>query len=112
MEVVSGSAPFGSDTRTRVLILLQLLGSSYARELARLLDVSLSTVQKAVASLDRDDLVAAQPVGRARLYRINPRYFARRELEAYLRRLTPAFPDLETAASSLRRRPRRQGKPL
>lgn len=72
----------------------------------------MSVAQKALATLERDDLVVAQAVGRARLYRINPGYFARRELEAYLGRLTPAFPDLENAASTLRRRPRRLGKPL
>jgi DNA-binding transcriptional ArsR family regulator len=112
MEVIMKPAPFGSASRTRILILLGLLGSSHARELARLLGTSLSVAQKALASLERDDLIAAQTVGRARLYRINPRYFARRELEAYVRRLMPAFHDLERVASSVRRRPRRVGKPL
>ncbi|MEZ5316582.1 MAG: winged helix-turn-helix domain-containing protein [Vicinamibacterales bacterium] len=112
MEVIPRPAPFGSATRTRALVLLQLLGSSYARELARLLGVSVSVAQKALASLERDDLVAAQAVGRTRVYRLNPRYFARGELEAYLRRLVAAFPDLDAAATRLRRRPRKAGKPL
>ena len=111
MEVIRRPAPFGSVTRTRTLVLLQLLGSSYARELARLLGVSVSVVQKALASLERDDLVAAQSVGRTRVYRLNPRSFARRELELYLRRLVEAFPDLD-AAAGFRRRPRKSGKPL
>jgi DNA-binding transcriptional ArsR family regulator len=111
MEVMQTPAPFGSATRTRTLVLLQLLGSSYARELARLLRISVSVAQKALASLERDDLVAAQAVGRTRVYRLNPRYFARRELDAYFGRLTAAFPDLEAAATSLRRRPRKAGKP-
>jgi DNA-binding transcriptional ArsR family regulator len=93
-------------------VLLQLLGSSYARELARVLGVSVSVAQKALATLERDELIAAQAVGRARVYRLNPRYFARNELGAYLRRLQQAFPDLEFASAQLRRRPRRTGKPL
>jgi len=112
MEVTSRTAPFGSGTRTRVLILLQLLSTSYPRELARLLHTSVSVVQKALVGLERDGLVAAQTLGGLRLYRINPRYFARTELTAYLTRLADASPDLERAAQSVRRRPRRTGKPL
>lgn len=112
MAVMLRSAPFGSETRTRALLLLWLLGSSYARELARLLNRPLSVVQKALAALERDGLVAAQTLGRTRLYRINPRYFARTELEAFLSRLTDADPDLSATAATVRRRPRMTGKPL
>jgi len=112
MEVSLSAAPFGSPTRTRALILLALLGSSYPRELARLLDQAVSVVQKALRSLERDGLVAAQTVGRMRMYRVNPRYFARQELDAYLRKLTAAQPDLDRRAATLRRRPRASGKPL
>ena len=112
MEVIYGPTPFGTDTRTRLLLLLRLLGSSYPREFARLLAQSLSVVQKALVSLERDDLVAVQSVGRTRLYRLNPRYFAKAELEAYLARLAAAYPDLQATAAAVRRRPRRTGKPV
>ena len=112
MKVMSRGAPFGSDTRTRVLVLLARLQSSYARELARLLDRPLSVVQKALASLERDGLVAAQTLGRIRLFRLNPAYFARPELERLLVRLADADPDVDRLAASVRRRPRRAGKPL
>lgn len=110
MEVIAQAVPFGSATRTRVLILLKLLGSSYARELARLQETSVSVVQKALISLERDGLVAAQTLGRLRLYRINPRYFALTELDAYVQKLSDAAPQLERAAATIRRRPRRTGK--
>ncbi len=112
MEVKRRSTPFGTDVRTRVLLLLRILGSSYPRELSRLLSRSVSVVQKALRGLERDTLVAAQAVGRTRAFRLNPRYFALKELDAYLARLADADPELFRRAASLRRRPRMTGKPL
>jgi DNA-binding MarR family transcriptional regulator len=58
MMVINTSSPFGRRARTRTLLALHLMQESYARELARLLDLSLSGVQKALESLERDGLVA------------------------------------------------------
>src|SRR3990172_3310268 len=110
MKVYDRSSPFGSRTRTRVLLAFQLLTETYARELARLLELSLSTVQKALQSLERDGLVAGRTVGRTRLYRLNPRAFARRELGRYLERLLESEAELHERAAGLRRRARRTGK--
>jgi len=112
MKVIDTSSPFGSSARTRVLLALQLLTESYARELARLLEISLSSVQKALHSLERDGLVGDRAAGRTRLYRVNPRHHARRELERYLERLLEPESTLRSRASELRRRPRRAGKLL
>jgi len=112
MQVVSRSSPFGGPTRTRVLLAIRLLGDSYARELARLLEVPLSGAQRALRSLERDGLIAGRAMGRTRLYRLDPRYFAHRELDRYLERLVEPERDLERRAAALRRRPRRAGKPL
>jgi DNA-binding transcriptional ArsR family regulator len=112
MTVLGASSPFGSRTRTRVLMVLLLLGESYARELSRVLEGPLSSVQAAIRSLERDGLVAGRAVGRTRLYRIDPRYFARKPLEAYLDRLLSAEEALTTRVEGLRRRPRRTGKPV
>src|SRR5689334_18414583 len=99
MEVFGLSAPFGQ-TRTRVLVLLSLLGSSYPRELSRLLDQHLSVIQKALAGLERDGVVAAQTLGRTRLFRINPRYFAYRELSALIERFADVDKDLRRRAAT------------
>lgn len=88
------------------------MGESYARELARLLGLSLSTIQKALVSLERDTLVVGRAVGRTRLFRLNPRCYARPELERYLDRLLELDPRLSAKVSELRRRPRRTGKPM
>lgn len=112
MKVKVQGSPFGSLTRTRVLIGLSLLGTSYQRELSRLLATSPSVAQKALASLERDGLISGRLMGRTRTYTLNPRYFARTELDALLRRLAEADPELQARAAGIRRRPRRAGKPL
>ena len=106
------SSPFGSGTRTRVLLVLYLVGESYARELSRLLGASLSGVQKALQSLEADGLVAGRAVGRTRVFQLEPRYFARDALKQFLRRLCEPETALQREVAALRRRPRRTGKPL
>ena len=109
--MVDSSSPFGGQARTRLLLALRLLDESYPRELARLLDRPLSGIQSAILGLERDGLVAVRPAGRTRLVRVNPRYFAREELQRYLLKLAEADPDLQARVAALRRRPRRPGKP-
>ena len=106
------SSPFGGASRTDVLVALGLLSESHARELAPLLQRSLTGVQMALRRLERDGLIAARTAGRTRLYRLNPRYFALRELSQYLRRLAEPERELRNRIGALRRRPRRSGKPL
>lgn len=106
------SNPFGGTARTRVLVALQLLEESYPRELARILGTSLSGVQTALRGLERDGIVAGRSVGRTRLFRFEPRYFALRELRTYLARLSVNEPTLVRGVQQLRRRPRRTGKPM
>ena len=112
MEVIATSSPFGSRARTRVLLTVQLLTETYARELARLLESSLSGVQKALRSLERDGLIGGRAAGRTRFYRLNPRAPARKELERYLERLLEPEAELRARTAGLRRRPRRAGKPI
>ena len=109
--LVGRSAPFGGLTRTRVLLALVLLPESYPRELARILGSANSGVQQALRSLEKDGLVAGRSVGRTRLFCLDPRYFAARELLSYLNRLASAEPALRESAAAMRRRPRRTGKP-
>jgi DNA-binding transcriptional ArsR family regulator len=89
-----------------------LLDEGYARELARLLELPLSVVQRALRSLEGDGLVAARAAGRTRLFRLDPRYFARAELAALLSRLSNADIELKRQVEAMRRRPRKTGKPL
>ena len=95
-----------------MLLALALLPDSYARELARVLGMPLSGVQRALQGLEQDGMVAMRAVGRTRLCRLDPRYFARADLRRYLLRLAEPETELRRRLASLRRRPRRTGKPL
>jgi hypothetical protein len=46
------------------------------------------------------------------MFTLNPRFFAKRELQALLLRLANADTELQRAVAELRRRPRRTGKPV
>ena len=107
MGVKVGSSPFGGTARTRALLALRLLSESYPRELARVLDMPFSSVQKALASLEKDGLVAARALGRTRVFKLDPRYFAHDDLQRFLLRLTGPERELRARVSALRRRPRR-----
>jgi DNA-binding transcriptional ArsR family regulator len=85
---------------------------SYPREIARILQRPVSGVRKALASLEKDGLVAGRIRGRVRLVRLSPRYFAQRELKDYLGRLTEPETELRTRIARLRLRPRNVGKRL
>ena len=110
--MVTYGSPFGGAARTRTLVALRLMGASYSRELARVLGSALSGVQAALRGLERDGLVAGRAMGRTRVYELNPRYFAKSELAAFLDKLGTADVELRRQLDALRRRPRRSAKPL
>ena len=112
MVVKTLSSPFGGLVRTRTMIALRLLGSSFPRELSRVLVTPVSAVSRALAGLERDALVAGRLVGRTRVCTLNPAYFAKHQLDAYLSRLADADHELREQTDRLRRRPWRAGKPL
>lgn len=106
-----GLRTFGLALRTGILVLTAGLGDSYPSELARLLGVRTSVVQRAVKELEYEGLLATQPRIGIRRVTIDPRRFGAKELIAYLERLAAA-PPYSTILDAYRRRPRRQGKPL
>lgn len=98
------SSPFGSQTRTRALFAFALMTETYPRELTRVLDAPLFAVQKALMSLERDGLVSSRVLGRTRLYGLNPRYIASRELREYLERLSGRDFELRRRIAAVRGR--------
>jgi len=103
---------FGSVLRTEILVILALSGESYPRELARMLSASLSATQLAVNMLELTGVIASRLRGKVRLVELNPKHFCRDELYALLLRLSNGYPHLIELAGTIRRRPRRAGKPL
>src|SRR6266566_4093498 len=101
MKVMVSSSPFGSASRTLVLLALRLLSASYPRELSRVLGVPLSAVQRALLGLERDGLVVARSVGRTRVFEINRRYFAFDDLQRFLARLAEPEAELHRSVEAL-----------
>jgi alpha-D-ribose 1-methylphosphonate 5-triphosphate synthase subunit PhnI len=112
IENFSTNRLFGSSRRTEVLLGIALLEETYARELARVLQAPLLSVQRIVDALDREGVIATRLIGQQRRVTLNPKYFARKELEQLLRRLAQGDQRLLDAVGGMRRRPRRKGKPL
>ena len=103
---------FGSPSRSKVLTLVALLDETYPRELARLADLPLASVQRMVNDLEREGVLASRVVGANRQVRLNPRFYGAGELRSLLLKYAKRDPALEGRVSKLRRRPRRAGKPL
>ncbi len=102
MLLIATSSPFGSRSRSRILIALRFLDYSYPRALARLLDIPIFAVRKALAALERDGLVCATAVGRTRVYRLDEAYHAHAELASYLSRLADLDDDLRARLATTR----------
>jgi len=109
------SSPFGSRSRTRILLALSDLEFSYPRALARRLDSPIFAVRKALEGLERDGLVSSRLVGRTRVYTLDSSYVAFKELAAYLGRLARADAEAaapeEAATEEVRPRPQFPGSP-
>ena len=106
-----GPRLFGTQTRTAILVALRLLEASYASELAALLGAGLFNVQRVLASLEAEGVVACRSIGRTRQVTLNPCYFAHAQLAALLWELGVHNDGLQRALAARRRRPRRAGKP-
>lgn len=106
------STLFGTENRSRVLIALRLLEQSWASELSALLGLRLFVVQTALRSLELEGALVSQLVGRSRVFSLNPRYVAARELSELLWKLGSLDVDLQQQLAERRRRPRRSGKEL
>ena len=103
---------FGTTTRTSTLLVVHMLGESHASEIAQVLGRSLSRIQSALDSLERTGIVVGAEEGKARRVRINPRYFAVKELKVLLDKLGESDVELQQRLADRRRRPRRVGKEL
>jgi DNA-binding IclR family transcriptional regulator len=103
---------FGSPLRSRVLVLIAALGETYPAEIARLLKAPRFSVQRIVDDLENERLIATRLWGNERRVTLQPASVGAKELQAYLRKLADGYPEFREITDSLRRRPRRRGKPL
>jgi hypothetical protein len=109
---MEGLKLFGSPTRTRVVVMAVALRETYPRELARLADAPLISVQRIVDDLEREGILASRLSGNQRRVIVNSEWIASQELRALALRLAETIPDIRIALEAERRRARRRGKPV
>jgi hypothetical protein len=103
---------FGSQLRSRALVLVAVLGETYPAEIARLLRAPRFSVQRIIDDLESERLIATRLWGNERRVTLQPGSLGAKELRAYLLKLADGYPEFGKIADSLRRRPRRKGKPV
>jgi hypothetical protein len=103
---------FGSRLRTQVLLFIALSEETYPREIAASLEADILSVQRIVADFERLGVLASRLRGRLRILSLDRTWFAAAELRSLLERLAVVDETVQRAVSSMRRRPRRTGKPL
>jgi hypothetical protein len=102
---------FGSEVRTRLLLLIAVLGETYPAELSRLSSRPVSSAQRTLDLLENEGLIASRQLV-VRVVTLNPSYPAVKELRALLLRVAEGYPQYQEIKESKRRRPRRRGKKL
>lgn len=110
-EPPKAPAIFGSEQRTRLLLLIAVLGDTYPAELARYSGASISSVQESLDLLERAGLISTRQVV-VRSVTLNPAYPASKELKAFLLRIVEGYPAYRQIAEAIRSRPRRRHKHL
>ncbi len=103
----------GSKNAERALMFIWARDQGYTREIARFSGADPDSILKQLARLERGGLLVSKSEGRTRIYRFNPRYSFLNELKALLNKALTFYPPEERERLTVvRRRPRRQGKPL
>ena len=106
---------FGNVVIEKILFYLLENEKAYASELKEALKTPLYSIQIALARLEKGGIIVRQAVGKTQVYQFNPRYPFLNELKIFLKKAYSSLPeDLRQKyyESPIRKRPRRQGKPL
>ena len=102
----------GNINKERILLYLYTQGSGYAREMSRVFEVSLRSIQLQLKTLEDGGIIVGFQKGRTRVYELNPRYFFVFHLKALLQKLYDVISeDDKDKYFRVRQRPRRKGKP-
>jgi hypothetical protein len=103
----------GSTNAERVLLFILTREQGYASEIARFFNADLYGVQKQLDKLERGGVLISYKAGKTVLFQFNPRYAFHKELRSLLDKALSYYPQEEQDRLRIvRRRPRRQGKPL
>jgi len=107
-----GQSLFGTESATRLLLLIYALKSSYASQLANITGYGVTTVKNQILNLEDDGIISIQTVGRQRMISLNPQFYARKELDQLLESMIQNSPEILQSAAKIRSRPRKTGKEI
>jgi DNA-binding transcriptional ArsR family regulator len=106
-------ALLGNKTKEQVLLFLYVYKEGYAKQIQRILELPLRSIQLQLKSLEQNGLLVAKKQDRAIVYSLNSRYFFYQEIISLLEKLLSALPEkIRREKYTPRLRPRRQGKPI
>ena len=86
---------FESEKKEKILFFLYSHEEGYAREIARTFRFNLNTVQNQLQKLERHGILYSRIQGKVRIFKFNPRYPFKKELEALLKKAMMHLPEHE-----------------
>lgn len=105
-------ALFGSRDKENTLQYILARGQGYASEIADFYGTKSSQIIKQLEALEIAGVLASFQIGRARVYKYNPRYYFLNELESLLLKARDTYkPELIEKLTKAKVAPRRKGKP-
>lgn len=106
---------FGNPVIEKVLFYLLVNQKCYPSQLRAVFETPLYSFQMALGRLEKGGLIVSHREGKTLIYQFNPRYPFLNELKAFLEKAYTFFPEeirQKYYEPIVRKRPRRQGKPL
>lgn len=102
-----------SEIKEKILLYLYANGESYAREISKIFNFNLSSVQNQLLNLEQGGVLYSKLKGKVRLFGLNPRYPFKKEIEVLLEKVLRFVPEEEKLKFYNRRlRPRHSRKPI
>jgi len=102
-----------AESQEKILIYLVVRESGYGKAIAEFFGLSQNAIQKQLARLEQDGVVASHLVGKLREYQLNPRYPFLAALKELIKNALAAYPaSIQKELTMVRSRPRQAGKPL
>ena len=102
----------GSKDKELVLQYLLSKNEGYSSKIARFFSLNSSQIKKQLESLEDGGVLVGFQIGRARLYKFNPRYYFLAELKMLLKKALEAYPDeFRELLMFNRTAPRKKSKP-
>ena len=106
---------FGNPVIEKVLFFLMVNQKCYPSQLKTAFEMPLYSFQRALMRLEKGGVIVSHSEGKTLVYQFNPSYPFLKELDAFLKKAYEFFPTEireKYYEPIVRKRPRRQGKPL